>query len=187
MSAGDRLAQVGLVVATAALGWLLMQALHEVGHVLHAWASGGVVERVELHPLAFSRTLLGVNPHPRFVAWGGALWGCLLPLAAVALARLRTPAPLAGVVRAIAGGCLLTNGVYLGAGAFVHVGDAGDLLILGASPVSLVLFGLVAAAGGLALWHGVGAAFAAPVDRRLALGVAGAAGAIAALELALTS
>ena len=45
-----------LIVATLLLSWLLMQAVHELGHAIGAWISGGHVERVVLHPLTISRT-----------------------------------------------------------------------------------------------------------------------------------
>lgn len=146
-----------LLVGLCALGWSLMQALHEAGHVLHAVVSGGQVVGVDLHPLRFSRTTLGLNPHPRFVAWGGAVWGCALPLVALVVARIAAIPPWAlASGRVVTGLCLLANGIYLGAGAFVHVGDAGDLLLSGASQGSLLAFGAVTSAGGLALWSGTG-------------------------------
>jgi hypothetical protein len=51
--------------------WLLMQAVHELGHVLAAWATGGTVRKVVLLPWAFSQTQLAANPEPLVVAWGG--------------------------------------------------------------------------------------------------------------------
>ena len=55
--------------------WLGMMVIHEIGRVLLAWSSGGAVSRVVLGPLAFSRSELPKNPHPLFVASGGALVG----------------------------------------------------------------------------------------------------------------
>jgi hypothetical protein len=175
-------ARAALVASLAALGWLVMQGLHEAGHVLHALLSGATVERVELHPLRLSRTILGVNPHPRFVAWGGAVWGCLLPLLLVLGARPFGSAcvPLA---RAVAGGCLLANGVYLGTGPFTHAGDAGDLLLAGASQASLVLFGLAASVGGLCLWNGIGERLASAARVREIGFLMAVLGVIAAIEL----
>lgn len=181
----DRAAQLTLLAATAALGWLLMQVFHEAGHLLHAVVSGATVERVVLHPLTSSRTVLASNPHPLFVAWGGAIWGCLLPLA-LALAAHRLAPALTGVARAIAGLCLLANGVYLGAGGFVLAGDAGDLLLAGAARWQLVAFGVLACAGGLALWNRLGPRFAAPVDRRLLGGVVACAVTLAVVEALLS-
>jgi hypothetical protein len=56
--------QVVLITSTIWGSWLGMQALHELGHVLGAWVTGGVVSRVVLDPRTFSRTDLAANPHP---------------------------------------------------------------------------------------------------------------------------
>jgi hypothetical protein len=74
------LSRVLAVVFLLYASWLAMMAIHELGHVLHAWLSGGTVSLVYLRPFEFSRTDLSVNPHPQFVAWGGPLWGCVIPL-----------------------------------------------------------------------------------------------------------
>lgn len=171
-----------LLVGLCALGWLLMQALHEAGHVLHAVVSGGQVVGVDLHPLRFSRTTLGLNPHPRLVAWGGAVWGCGLPLVTLVVARVAAAPPWAlACGRVLAGLCLLANGIYLGAGAFVRVGDAGDLLLSGAAQGSLLAFGAIASAGGLALWNGTGPDLAR-APRRLGPALVAAAIALALVE-----
>ena len=83
----DRCFQALLMFSTAALSWLLMLAVHELGHVLHGWLSGATLDAVHLPLVGFSRTDFAVNPHPLFVAWGGALWGCVLPLAILVVAR----------------------------------------------------------------------------------------------------
>lgn len=172
-----------LLLGLGALGWLLMQALHEAGHVLHAWVSGGEVAQVELNPLRFSRTTLALNPHPRFVAWGGAAWGCALPLAVLLVARAaRAPAWAVAGLRVLAGVCLLANGVYLGAGAFTHAGDAGDLLLSGAWRGTLVASGVVTVPAGLALWHGTGPDLAR-APRWLGPALVAAALALALLEV----
>lgn len=135
--------------------WIGMLATHESGHVLHAWLSGGHVERVVLPWLGFSRTDLSPNPHPLFVAWGGALWGILVPLGLFALAalfRFRAAAWIAF----FAGFCLIANGAYLAAGSFIEAGDAGDLLRYGAPHWILVIGGVLGVAAGLALWHWLG-------------------------------
>src|SRR4051812_11065403 len=75
-----------LIIAVSAYpAWLAMSALHEAGHVLHALASGGRVDRVHFPLAGFSRTDLAHNPHPLLVAWGGPAWGCLIPLALLAV------------------------------------------------------------------------------------------------------
>jgi hypothetical protein len=56
--------KVVLGIALVALSWYGMMAIHELGHVMGAWLTGGRVERVVLHPLAISRTDLAHNPRP---------------------------------------------------------------------------------------------------------------------------
>lgn len=153
-----RLPQAALIASTLALSWLGMQAVHEAGHVLAAWAAGETVHRVILHPLAISRTDVTHDRHPLIVAWGGAIVGATLPLGMFLLAKARRWEP-AYLLRSFAGFCLIANGAYLGVGAFDGVGDAGDLLRFGAPRWSLVAFGLAAAPAGLALWHGLGPRF----------------------------
>lgn len=50
--------------------WIAMLAVHEAGHVLHAWLSGGQVRRVVIPLVGFSETDVSPNPSPLFVAWG---------------------------------------------------------------------------------------------------------------------
>ena len=71
----QRFQQVLLIVSMLALSWLMMQAVHEFGHVVAAWATGGAVTKVVLHPSALSRTDVEPNPQPLAVAWGGPLIG----------------------------------------------------------------------------------------------------------------
>ncbi len=154
----SRLARWVLIVSTVLFSWWGMMAVHEFGHVLGAWITGGRVERVVLHPLAISRTDLAYNPRPALVAWAGPVGGSLLPLALlVACHRLRLGGTF--VVRFFAGFCLVANGAYLGCGSFGHVGDAGDLLRLGQPRWLLWAFGAVTIPVGLALWHGQGRHF----------------------------
>lgn len=165
-----------LVISTLGLSWLAMMAVHELGHVLNAWTSGGHVERVVLHPLAISRTDVSPNPHPLWVAWGGALWGTMIPLLLLKVARLR-PWRHQFLAAFFAGFCCLANGLYLAAGSFDRVGDAGDLLRHGTAQWQLIAFGLPLAALGLWLWNGLGPHFgwsagAKPIDRRLAINLA---------------
>jgi hypothetical protein len=153
-----RLDQVVLIAAFVGFSWLAMQAVHELGHIVAAWATGAEVERVVLHPLTISRTDLGVNPHPGTVAWAGPIAGAILPLAAWAAAwACRAPGPY--LFRFFAGFCLVANGCYIGAGSFQGIGDAGVMLAHSSPQWTLVLFGLVTAPTGLCLWHGQGRHF----------------------------
>lgn len=150
-----RLMQAMFAMSVIGLSWLAMMAVHEIGHVLHALVSGGSVVRVILHPLAISRTDVAPNPHPQFVAWGGACWGTLIPLGLWLLVRWLAP-KYAFLAAFFAGFCLIANGLYLAADSFTGVGDGGDLLSHGAAAWQLLLFGVPATIAGFWLWHGLG-------------------------------
>ena len=153
-----RVQQVLLIAGTLALSWLLMMIVHELGHVLHAWLSGGTVAKVVLHPLAISRTDVTPNPRPLFVAWGGALWGSGLPVVAWMLTRKAAPR-FGYLARFFAGFCLVANGVYLAVGSVARIGDAADLLNHGAAGWQLIAFGVPSIVVGLLLWHNLGSHF----------------------------
>src|SRR5688572_29401782 len=122
-----RLHQPVLIASALLASWLGMQAVHELGHVLGAWATGGRVERVVLHPLTISRTDLVENPRPLAVTWAGPVFGVLAPLVPWGItAGHRMPG--AFVLRFFAGFCLLANGLYIGVGSLDGIGDCGDLL-----------------------------------------------------------
>jgi hypothetical protein len=172
-----RFYQILLIVAFGATSWLAMMAVHEFGHVLHAWLSGGRVTAVVLNPRDFSRTDVLPNPHPFLVAWGGPLLGCLIPLVLLLAARWASWR-YAYLASAFAGFCLIANGAYLAAGSFFPNGDdAGVLLRHGAAQWQLVGFGVAAISGGLFLWHGLGRHFGfagaqGRVDPKAAIGCA---------------
>ena len=145
-----------LFVATAiAASWLAMTALHELGHVLHAWLSGGHVISVELPPHGLGHTRVSPNPHPQFVASGGACWGSLFGASAIFFVRRSDL--WRWFSRFFAGTCLIANGAYIGVGGLFGdsngADDAHELLRHGASAWQLLLFGLLATATGLFLWH----------------------------------
>lgn len=138
--------------------WLAMQAVHEWGHVVGAWASGGEVTRVVLHPLVISRTDVIPNPRPLVVCWAGPLVGAALPVFMYLLAWFfRCPGLF--LFRFFAGFCLIANGAYIGVGAFGGIGDAGELLSLGMPAWALIAFGLLTTPAGLWMWHGLGKDF----------------------------
>ena len=150
-----KLSQTGIRVVFLYACWLAMMAVHEAGHVLHAWLSGGHVTRVVLPLLGFSRTDVTPNPHPVFVAWGGAIWGNLIPLVLFAVA-IASRFRFARWVEFFAGFCLVANGAYLAAGSFGGVGDAGDLMRHGTPQWLLIATGTLSLIGGLFLWHRLG-------------------------------
>ena len=144
----------GILIVSVLLGsWLGMQAVHEFGHMLGAWTTGGRVTRVVLYPLTISRTDVDPNPRPLLVAWAGPDFGVLLPLTLWGtLVGLRFSGAFA--LRFFAGFCLIGNGTYIGIGSFGRVGDCGVMLRNGSAPWQLWLFGTVTVSVGLWLWNG---------------------------------
>jgi hypothetical protein len=170
----NRFFQILLIVSALGFSWLGMMAVHELGHVIHLWLTGGTVGYVVLHPLALSYTHPGHNPHPLVVAWGGAIWGCALPMAVWGIVRVAAR-PWEYLARLFAGFCLMANGAYLAADAFVQAGDGRELVSHGSPLWLLVTVGLAALAAGLGLWNGLGPHFGlgpacGRVDRRAAIG-----------------
>ena len=155
----DRAFQILLVVSTLVISWLGMMVVHEFGHVLFAWLSGGSVARVVLSPLEFSRTDLQRNPHPLFVASGGALVGDALPLLVASLWRLlRWPGWY--ILQFFAGFCLVANGIYFAVVSFIpNAADPSDLMRAGSPQWPLVLFGIITIPMGFFLWNGLGPHF----------------------------
>ncbi len=153
-----RFQQIVLIGSTLGYCWLGMQIVHEMGHVLAAYASGETVHALVLNPMVISRTDVSHDRHPLAVIWSGPILGALIPLASLAFARLLR-CRLFYLFQFFAGFCLIVNGAYVGVGSLGRVGDAGDLLGHGAPRWTLILFGLVCAPLGLWLWNGLGPHF----------------------------
>jgi hypothetical protein len=167
-----RLNQIILIGSTLLASWLGLQAVHEFGHVLGTWLTGGQVAKVVLHPLTISRTDITDNPHPLVVVWAGPVIGIVIPLLLWWVASV-TRMPGAYVPRFFAAFCLVANGLYIGLGSFNRVGDCGEMLRHGSEPWQLWLFGALTVPTGLFLWHGQGHHFGIgrngkPVDQIVA-------------------
>ncbi len=147
-----RIDQLLLIASYLPFCWLAMMAVHELGHVLGAFATGGQVARVVLHPLAISRTDLVANPHPMWTSWAGPLFGMTAPMFLhVVFHKKQWTCDY--LVRFFAGFCLIANGMYIGIGSFGQIGDAGDLLRHG-SPIWLLwLFGIATVPAGTGAEH----------------------------------
>jgi Peptidase M50B-like len=154
----NRFHQALLILSFIPLCWIGMMAVHELGHVIAAWLTGGTVTKVILHPLAISRTDVSPNPNPLLVVWGGPVIGVIAPLL-IWLFFYYARSPLTYLARFFAGFCLIANGAYIGAGSFDRIGDTGEMLKHGTPVWFLWLFGLITFPIGLRLWHGLGVNF----------------------------
>lgn len=168
----NRLHQVLLIGTFLSLCWFSMMAVHELGHVVGAIATGGRVERVVLHPLTISRTDVSPNPSPMLVVWAGPIIGVVLPLGLLLAARVGR-FKWTYLIQFFAGFCLIANAAYIGVGSFGRIGNAGDMLRHESPIWSLWLFGGVSFPFGLYLWNRLGPHFglgeaAGKVDHRAA-------------------
>jgi hypothetical protein len=182
------LPQLLLIATFLPLCWLAMQAVHELGHVVGAVATGGTIEKVVLHPLTISRTDVSPNTRPLIVVWAGPVVGVLLPLLLLLAARRLKWAYL---IQFFAGFCLIANGAYIGIGSLGKIGDAGEILRHGIAIWLLWLFGAVCFPFGLYLWNGLGPHFglgaaAGKVDHRAAFVSCGLFVITVILEVALS-
>ncbi len=193
-NAKERLHQALLIATFLPLCWLGMMAVHELGHVLAAAATGGRIERVVLHPLSISRTDVSPNPRPLVVVWAGPFVGILVPLVLYAVFKAGRVS-LWFLAQFFAGFCLVANGAYIGAGSFYREGNASDpgVMLAYGSPVwCLLLFGIIAFPLGLYLWNGLGPHFglgaaAGSVEHRAAYVSCGLLVLTVILEAALSS
>jgi hypothetical protein len=147
--------QLGILLLATVASWYGMMAIHEVGHCLAAWMTGGVVEKVHIPLFGFSQTVLASNPYPLAVAWAGSMGSVAMAALLLGLSRYLN---ISGqqALRFFAGFSLIANGLYLGLGAFDRVGDCADLLNHGATLWQLVAFGVGASALGMYSWHRMG-------------------------------
>ncbi len=143
------------VLALLASAFLAMEAVHEFGHVVCAWASGGRVVAVEIPLIGTSQTFVAPNPNEALVAEGGAVFGVVIPLLACGLSRLFRKGVPEGALEIFRGLCvLIANGVYMSVGLQAKRNtDAGDLVHLGVPGIAMIGYGAIAIVGGLLIWH----------------------------------
>jgi len=148
--------RIVLALSLIPICWLGMMLVHEFGHVVGAWLTGGVVQNLVWHPLVISRTDVDPNPSPLIVVWAGPLLGSLIPIVAWGLLiRWR----YAFLLKFFAGFCLIANGAYIGYGSFEKIGDCREMLIHETPIWALWVFGVTACSLGFCLWNGLGPKF----------------------------
>lgn len=132
-----------------------MLAIHEMGHVIGALATGGSVRKLVLHPLSISRTDIAPNPFPAIVVWLGPILGCLAPVAIWSL--IPKDSDLGNrLATFFVGFCFIANGAYIALGSVEGIGDCFVMLQTGSPQWFLILFGASATLIGIAFWHRLG-------------------------------
>lgn len=134
-------------VPVAGLFWLSTLFFHECGHIFAAILSGGTLSFVDVYPWHLSQTQVSPNPHPSLVVWAGLLSGWFVPLLTIPLwhSQMRE---LATVLKAWAGFCWFSMGLYLALAAGEPLSDAGQLNTAGWPVSFLVAVGLCVAVVG---------------------------------------
>jgi hypothetical protein len=150
-----RLLQITLIASFFGVCWLLMQVVHELGHIAFTVLPGGEVERIVLHPLTFSRTDVSANPCPLLQIWGGPVVGVVLPIACWGMAYL-IRASIRPFLQLFAGFCCIVNGAYIGFAPNSLGLDTHTMLAIGSKRWHLLVFGISMLALGLWLWNGTG-------------------------------
>lgn len=126
MSVGRDTATVVALLAIVCWVWLATLLVHELGHVVAAFATGGRIAAVELRPGWLPHTLVQPNPAPNLVLWSGFVMGIAAPQAAAWLVKLNIGL-IDSSVRSWAAFCVLFSGVYLVAGCWERLTDSGQL------------------------------------------------------------
>ncbi len=79
MKKTQRFAKLSLFIfGSFSFGWILGIVLHELGHAVAMWLTGGIVDRITITPFSWSYTYYGSTPkYPQFTTWSGTLLGSL--------------------------------------------------------------------------------------------------------------
>jgi hypothetical protein len=177
-----------LALTILAASWYGMMLVHELGHVLAAWATGSTISAVRVPWVGFSQTEIARYGGPAWaVVAAGPVLGVLVPAAAWGLGRV-VARGWVGVplLRFFAGFCLVANGWYMASALVDPAGDAGDLAALGVPRWAVAVPGILAAASGFAVWHGLGLSFG-PRGGQVGRGMLTAAGVGLAVVLILVA
>lgn len=139
--------QLLTVLGSYAFAYCTAAALHELGHALAAWLSGGKVQAMRIDPFGGSFVQVVPDSHPILTHSAGFILG---PLASLAIVRRRDqlPAWLAPAAIALCTIGLLSCAFYLLVGAALDVGDVRALARLGVPRFALVASGLALLLGG---------------------------------------
>ncbi|MDX1926075.1 MAG: hypothetical protein SFV81_06135 [Pirellulaceae bacterium] len=132
------------LIPMVAFTWLSSMFLHEIGHILSGWLSGGEFRYIDVYPFHFSTTILQPNPYPALVTWSGLLLGWSLPLLTIPLWKIEWAA-LGPSVQGWSAYCWLAFGAYLALAAGESLSDTGQLLTEGWPLAVLVAVGAAVA------------------------------------------
>ena len=137
--------RIATLFAGFVIGMHVAVLLHEFGHALGFWISGGTVARIVMQaPLPAGR-VEGEGPDrlTYLWVWGGVVFGSMITVAPLAIARcLGRQSLIRFAALMTAAFCLGHNGMYLFIGSIIPFSDASNMINLGASRSVLFLLGV---------------------------------------------
>ena len=133
--------------------WVLFVTIHELGHAIAMWTTGGIVEKITINPFSWSYTYYGSSPkYPIFTSAAGAGFGILIGTLLVFLTYRKLnlylmPIWLIGAVSFLHSGAYYIFDILFDVG-----GDASRLLSLGVSNSFLLGLSILALISGSVLF-----------------------------------
>lgn len=122
------------IFGSFSFGWAYGTVLHELGHAIAVWATGGVVQEITINPLSWSYTFYsGVINYPQLVTWSGLILGSAMGLFIFFLVRKWTSYFLVPFLFLGLAPLLLGGGYYLVDTFVSTTGDAYSLIQAGVS------------------------------------------------------
>ena len=142
----DRLSRVGVRVALLlgafVSGQLAQRAVHELGHAIGTWVTGGEVYRIILHPFLEGRCEHSTTSFPMITTLAGVGFSILVGSVAILLSR-RYHHPMLAPLVMMGIAAFFSSGFYYIVGVIIPFGDPGYLTnALGASSILVLLFGI---------------------------------------------
>lgn len=128
-----------LLLWSLAFGYNASITLHELGHAIAYWTTGGTVEDIIIHPFSWSYCIPGsVSEYPNFTTWGGVVFGTIMGLMLVALVwRWRGPYVMLAFMTGVV--ACLHNGFYLIFSCLAESQGDSMILIYGGTPKAVII------------------------------------------------
>jgi len=128
-----------LLLWSLAFGYNASKTLHELGHAIAYWITGGTVEGIIIHPFSWSYCIpSSVSEYPNFTTWGGVVFGTIMGLMLVALVwRWRGPYVMLAFMTGVV--ACLHNGFYLIFDCLAESHGDSMILISGGTPKAVVI------------------------------------------------
>ncbi len=124
---------------SSSFAWVVIVTLHELGHAIAMWVTGGKVSRIEITPLSWSYTYYGTSPkYPLFTTASGAGIGILLAMIFLVL-TWKLSSLYAAPFYFVGAGAFLQNGGYYMSDLLLHTGGDASSLVAHSAALRLPL------------------------------------------------